>query len=291
MAVRKRTRQRLSRGTLYALLIAIVVIVAVFADWDNLQRQFFQPDIARELFPDVVTVAALNTLKFTAIAFAGGFTFGLFLALMKLSPVAPFRWLATVYIEVFRGLPALLTIFATTLVLPIALDVQIPAFAGMSSFAAAGVVGLVIVAAAYFAEVFRAGIQAVPNGQTEAARSLGMSPGQTMASVVLPQAIRTVIPPLTNEFVLLIKDTALIFLAVGGIAADRELTAFSRNQIQAFGNATPLIVTALMYLAITIPLTQLVAWMERRGPQSAAGQTRLTTKLRMLARSGTGGTR
>jgi polar amino acid transport system permease protein len=138
----------------------------------------------------------------------------------------------------------------------------------MGGLAAAGVVGLIIVAGAYIAEVLRAGIQAVPKGQTEAARSLGMSPPRTMVSVVLPQAIRTVIPPMTNEFVLLIKDTALIFLAVGGIAGDKELTAFSRDNIQAFGNATPLIMAAMMYLAITIPLTQLVAWMERRSARS-----------------------
>jgi polar amino acid transport system permease protein len=286
--VRKRTRQRLTRGAMYAVLLALVVFIAISADWDNLRRQFFQPDIAREQFPDIVTVAAVNTLKFTAIAFVGGFTLGLILALMRLSPVAPYRWLATIYIEVFRGIPALLTIFSTTLVLPIALNVQIPGFAGMSSFAAAGVVGLVIVAAAYFAEVFRAGIQAVPKGQNEAARSLGMSPVQTMATVVLPQAIRTVIPPLTNEFVLLIKDTALIFLAVGGVAADRELTAFSKDAIQQSGNATPLIVTAILYLIITIPLTQLVAWMERRGQRSGSGEANwITTKVRMLTKRGT----
>lgn len=287
--MRRRTRQRLWRGSLYAVLIALVVFVAMSADWANLQRQFFQPDIARELFPDVVTTAAQNTLKFTAISFVGGFTLGLTLALMRLSPVAPFRWMAITYIEVFRGLPALLTIFGTTLVLPIALDIQIPAFAGMSSFAAAGVVGLIIVSAAYFAEVFRAGIQAVPKGQSEAARSLGMSPATTMTYVVLPQAIRTVIPPLTNEFVLLIKDTALIFLAVGGVAADRELTAFGKDKIQEFANSTPFVVTALMYLAITIPLTQLVAWMERRDMRSsgARGPNQFTTKLRLLAKRGT----
>lgn len=285
--MRKRTRQRLTRGAMYVALLTIIVLAALLADWQSLQQNFFQPEIARQLFPDVVTVAALNTLKFTVIGFIGGFTIGLVLALMRLSPVAPYRWIATIYIEVFRGIPALLTIFATTLVLPIALNVQIPAFAGMSTFASAGVVGLIIVAAAYFAEVFRAGIQAVPKGQTEAARSLGMSPTRTMISVVLPQAIRTVIPPLTNEFVLLIKDTALIFLAVGGIAADRELTAFARNNIQAFGNATPLIVTAIMYLVITIPLTQLVAWMERRGQRSTGGASGgLVTKLRTMAKRG-----
>lgn len=290
--MRKRTRQRLTRGALYALLIAAAAFVAVFADWENLQQQFFQPDIARELFPDVVTIAAANTLKFTVIGFIGGFAIGLVLALMRLSPIAPYRWLATVYIEVFRGLPALLTIFATTLVLPIALDVRIPGFAGMSPFAAAGVVGLIIVASAYFAEVFRAGIQAVPKGQTEAARSLGMSSSRTMISIVLPQAIRTVIPPLTNEFVLLIKDTALIFIAVGGVAADRELTAFGTNRIQEFGNATPLIVTAIMYLIITIPLTQLVAWLERRGQRATGTARPVRPKLKLLSKqSGQGGAR
>ena len=285
----RRTRQRLWRGGLYAVLIGLVVFVAVSADWANLQRQFFQLEIARELFPDVIAIAAKNTVKFTAISFVGGFSIGLALALMRLSPIAPFRWMAIIYIEVFRGLPALLTIFATSLVLPIALGVRIPAFAGMSTFAAAGVVGLIIVSAAYFAEVFRAGIQAVPKGQSEAARSLGMSPATTMTYVVLPQAIRTVIPPLTNEFVLLIKDTALIFLAVGGVSADRELTAFGSARIQEFGNATPLIVTALMYLAITIPLTQLVAWMERRDMRSSGARepNQFTTKLRLLAKRGT----
>jgi polar amino acid transport system permease protein len=266
--LRRRTKQRLFRGGLYGLFFALVLLVVLLADWGRLQRQFFQPEIARNLFPDIVTIAAKNTLLFTAIGFSGGIIFGLILALMKLSPVLPFRWLATAYIEIFRGLPALLTIFATTLVLPIAFGVRIPGFAGMHPLAAGGVVGLVIVASAYIAEVLRAGIQAVPKGQTEAARSLGMSPTKTMAFVILPQAIRTVIPPMTNEFVLLIKDTALITLAVGGIAADRELTAFQRNEVQAYGNATPMIMTALMYLAITIPLTRLVAWMERRSARA-----------------------
>jgi polar amino acid transport system permease protein len=266
--LRRRTRRRLFRGSLYAVFIALAILIAFGADWDNLQQQFFQIDIARDQFPEIVTVAAKNTLLFTLLGMIGGFMLGLVLALLRLSPVAPYRWLATTYIEIFRGLPALLTIFGTVLVLPIAFDFRIPAFAGYSRFASAALVGLVLVAAAYVAEVIRAGIQAVPKGQVEAARSLGMSPMRTMLTIVLPQAIRIVIPPMTNEFVLLIKDTALIFIAVGGVANDKELTAFARDQVQSTGNATPMLMAAMMYLLITIPLTRIVAWMERRSARA-----------------------
>lgn len=266
--LRKRTRQRLARGSLYALFIALVVLVAVVTDWDRLQQQFLQLDIAGAQFPEIITTAAKNTVLFTVIAFTGGFFLGLALALMKMSPAAPFRWLATIYVEVFRGLPALMTIFATTLVVPIAFGIRIPEFAGFGRLATAGMVGLIIVAGAYIAEVLRAGIQAVPKGQTEAARSLGMSPARTMVSIILPQALRTVAPPMTNELVLLIKDTSLILLVVGGAASDRELTEFARVAVQQNGNATPMVMSAMLYLFITIPLTQLVAWMERRSARA-----------------------
>jgi len=119
------------------------------------------------------------------------------------------------------------------------------------------------VSAAYMAETLRAGIQAVPKGQNEAARSLGMGPGRTMGSIVLPQALRIVIPPLTNEFVLLIKDTAL--LAIIGVAQNqRELTTYARDELSLTANSTPLMVAALLYLIITLPLTRLVAALERR---------------------------
>jgi polar amino acid transport system permease protein len=113
------------------------------------------------------------------------------------------------------------------------------------------------------AETLRAGIQAVPRGQNEAARSLGMSSGRTMLSIVLPQAFRIVIPPLTNEFVLLIKDTSLLFV-IGVALEDRELTTFSRDGLVEYANSTPLTVAAVLYLIITLPLTRLVARLERR---------------------------
>jgi polar amino acid transport system permease protein len=247
---------------MYALFGVLLVVIVLAADWGRLQQQFFQIDIAIDQFPQIVTIAAKNTVIFTVIAFTGGLLLGLLLALMKLSSVGPYRWAATVYIEIFRGLPALLTIFATAYVLPIAFGVRVP-----GGVVGAGLVGLIIVAAAYMAETLRAGIQAVPKGQVEAARSLGMSPTWTMLSVVLPQAIRIVIPPITNEFVLLIKDTSLLFIA-GSTPLTRELTGYARAQVQQTGNATPLIMAAMLYLFITIPLTQAVAAMERRSARS-----------------------
>lgn len=256
--MRRSTRTKLVRLGLYALLVVAAAVVIALVDWPRIRRIFLQWDIAKDQFPEIVTIAARNTVLFTAIAFAGGLLLGLVLALMKLSSVAPYRWIATVYIEIFRGLPALLTIYATAFILPIALGISIP-YAPVG----AGIVGLIVVAAAYMAETIRAGIQAVPKGQIEAARSLGMSSTRTMLSIVLPQGFRLVIPPMTNEFVLLIKDTALLFIA-GSTLTTKELTTFTRGAVQSAGNATPLLLTGILYLVITIPLTRLVAWLERR---------------------------
>lgn len=256
--MRRSTRQRLVRIGFYALFVAVVLFVALSADWGRLGQSFFQLDIAGEQFPDIVVIAAKNTVIYTAIAFAGGLFLGLVFAVMKLSPIAPYRWLATIYIEIFRGLPALLTIFAIAFTLPIALGVRVP-----GGPVGAGVVGLILVAGAYMAETIRSGIQAVPKGQVEAARSLGMSPTRTMVSIVLPQAFRLIIPPLTNEFVLLIKDSSLLYIA-GSSVTTKELTTFARGEAALASNATPLVVAGMMYLVITIPLTRLVAWLERR---------------------------
>jgi len=177
---------------------------------------------------------------------------------MKLSPVAPYRWAATAYVEVFRGLPTIVVIFTVAFAIPIAFQWRPP-----GGSAGAGLLALIIVSSAYIAETIRAGIVAVPRGQVEAAHSLGLSPLWTMVSVVLPQAARIIVPPLTNELVLIIKDTSLLF-AAGMLPAARELTTFARDEVAVNNNSTPLVVAALMYLVVTLPLTRLVAYMERR---------------------------
>jgi polar amino acid transport system permease protein len=255
--VKPSTRRRLFQGVLYAVFVIVILVVAFLADWDAIRTNFFNLEVAAATFPEIVVIAAKNTVIYTVIAFIGGLILGLILALMKLSPVLPYRWLATGYIELFRGLPALLVIFGFAYAIPIAFQWRPP-----GGSVGAGLIGLIVVSAAYIAETIRAGIEAVPKGQVEAARSLGINPTWTMVSVVLPQAFRIITPPLTNELVILIKDTSLLFIA-GLALGERELTTFARDSLTSLANATPLVVASLLYLVITLPLTQLVAKLER----------------------------
>ena len=217
----------------------------------------FRWDIVKEQFPRILTQGAKNTIIYTVIGFALGLTLGLAFALMRLSKVRAYRWFAATYIEVFRGIPLLVTLLILGFGIPIATGWQWP------NPWMQGAVPLALVSAAYMAETVRAGIEAVPKGQMEAARSLGMSYARAMTTIIIPQALRIIVPPLTNEFVLLIKDTSLISV-LGVTDATKDLARFGRDGVNHSANATPLIVAGLVYLVMTLPLTQLVAWMERR---------------------------
>jgi len=258
--VTKRQKQALFRGVMYAVFVLAVLLLVLLADWPVIRRNFFNADIARDMFPEVLTIAARNTVLYTFLAFSFGLLFGLLLALMRLSSIPPYRWVAKIYIEIFRGLPALLTIFLVGIGIPIAFGTRWPILLTIT-------LGLGIVAAAYMAETIRAGIEGVPKGQMEAARSLGMSYTWAMISVIIPQGFRIIIPPLTNELVLLIKDTSLLFV-LGTTPATKELLKFGRDLLQNRANATPLIVVGAVYLLITVPMTQLVAVLERRNRRS-----------------------
>lgn len=255
-----RQRRRLSLGAQYAALAVVLIALVAFADWSALRRNFADPGIAGDMFPKLITVALVNTVTYTALGFAMGLALGVLLALMRLSSAAANRWLAGLYVEVFRGLPALIIFLFIGFGFPIAFPgTKIPG--GVTGQAA---LALALVSAAYIAESVRAGIQAVPKGQTEAARSLGMSHFAAMRSVVLPQALRIVIPPLTNELVLLLKDSSLVYV-LGLQLGDQELTKFGRDAAQASFNITPLLVAALTYLVLTIPLGYLARRLEERG--------------------------
>ncbi|MGA5421631.1 amino acid ABC transporter permease [Streptomyces lavendulocolor] len=255
----RRQRRRISQGVQYAVFVAVVVVIAVLADWDRLQNQFAQADLAERLFPDIITIALRNTVVYTLSGFAFGLVLGLVIALMRLSSVAPYRWAASVYIEIFRGLPALLIFIFVGVAVPLAFPgTEIPG--GTYGKVA---LGLGLVAAAYMAETIRAGIQAVPRGQMEAARSLGFSHARAMLSVILPQAYRIIIPPLTNELVLLFKDSSLV-LFLGVTLDERELTKFGRDLASQTANSTPILVAGLCYLLVTIPLSFVVRRLEAR---------------------------
>jgi polar amino acid transport system permease protein len=200
---------------------------------------------------DGVVRGFMTNLSLMLVAEACVLVWGLVLALVRLSrsrALAPLRWLTIGYIDLFRAIPGLLLIYMIGFGIPIA---GIPWVGDWSLFQLAAL-ALTILYGAYVAEVYRAGIQSVHWSQTAAARSLGLSQGKTMRFVVLPQAVRRVVPPLLNDFIGLQKDTA--FIGVIGV-----LDGFRRAQIYAgtHFNLTSFTGLALCYVVITIPMTRL----------------------------------
>ncbi|GAA3938248.1 amino acid ABC transporter permease [Pseudoclavibacter caeni] len=246
-------RARISRAIQYAILVIVIVVLALLTDWPKMVHTFFNLRVAAEQFPQVITTALWNTVVYTLISFWFGLLGGALLALMRMSSVAPYRWIATVYTELFRGLPALLVFVAFGYGIPSAFSINLNIYVTV-------MLSLGMVSAAYISETLRAGLQAVPPGQYEAARSLGMSRGRAMRSIVFPQAFRMVLPPLTNELILLTKDTSLVYLL--GLTVDQyELTKFGRQALSAAdAGLTPLVVAGVCYLVITVPLS----WLARR---------------------------
>ncbi|MFF8369656.1 amino acid ABC transporter permease [Streptomyces lydicus] len=256
MPLSRRRRARIVRGVQYGVLVVAVVVLALVADWHQLRTAFFDVEVAKALFPDIITTALLNTILYTLLGFGFGLALGLVLALMRLSSVPPYRWIAITYIEFFRGIPALLVFIALGFGVPLAFEVALDM--NVTVMLSLGLVG-----AAYMAETIRAGIQAVPKGQTEAARSLGMSQGRAMVSIIIPQAFRIVLPPLTNELILLTKDSSLVYLL--GLALNQfELANFGRDALNEHKSLTPILIAGLLYLVITLPLGQLVRRLEAR---------------------------
>ena len=255
-------RTRVVRAVQYSVFVLLVLVVALAVDWQQIRVSYLNVDNARGLFPSIITVALKNTVVYTAMGFAFGLILGLVLALMRLSPVLPYRWVANIYIEFFRGIPLLLWLFFLGYGVPTATGSQLP----LSPYSAI-VLGLGMPAAAYLAETIRAGIQAVPKGQLEAARSLGMSQPRAMVSIVIPQAFRIIIPPLTNELIVLTKDSSLVAI-LGVTIATKELTKFGRDELNALTNPTPLVVAGFCYLLITVPLSLLVRRLESRNKQA-----------------------
>jgi polar amino acid transport system permease protein len=257
-----RQRARRSRQIQYAILVVLVLVALFTADWKQIIDVFFKPELIWDAITGGLWNAMLKTIEYTAGAFVIGLVAGTVLALMRLSSVGPYRWLATAYIEFFRGLPAIIVFIAFSL-LPLAFEgLTIP----LDPY---GVVWLAlgIVAAAYMAEVIRAGIQAVPKGQIEAARSLGMPFGLATRKIVLPQAFRIVLPPLANDLILLVKDSSLVFII--GVSTDaNELTGFGREMANNESNLTPLITAGFCYLLITLPLGILVRRLEARAAKA-----------------------
>lgn len=220
--------------------------------WNSVKflHLFLDPALLVTSFP-VVLQGFFMALAIIVCAFPLAIPFGLVLAFMRLSDSRILRALANIYVNIIRGTPLFLQIYIAFFGLPLA-GINVPNFP-------LGVAVLVLNSAAYQCEIFRAGIQSIPKGQSEAARSLGMTKLQTTFSIIIPQMVRRVIPTMTNEFILLYKDTSM--LAAVGVM---EIVMYAKSIVASTGSITPYIVAAVFYLIITIPMANLVGVMERK---------------------------
>jgi polar amino acid transport system permease protein len=217
---------------------------------DQFFETFFSWQDFKASFPSVLEGFKTN-LSLMFVAEACVLVWGLVLALARLGRgrfAAPLRWLTIAYIDLFRAIPGLVLIYMIGFGIPIS---GVPVLSDWSQYSLA-VLALTILYGAYVAEVYRAGIESIHWSQTAAARSLGLSQGKTMRFVILPQAVRRVIPPLLNDFIGLQKDTA--FIGIIGV-----LDGFRRAQIYAGTefNLTPFTGLALCFVVITFPMTRL----------------------------------
>ena len=232
------------------MLGALAVLILTSKGWPNVRETFFNWDAFSDAFPDVLDGFWLDIKIFMLVEIAV-LLLGLLVALTRSSRTPaffPLRMLAATYTDVFRGLPVILVVYLIGFGIP-ALELSgVP-----SDPVVLGGIALALCYAAYVAEVYRAGIDSIHPGQTSAALSLGLTPTQSTRHVVLPQAVRRVIPPLLNDFIALQKDVALVSIL-------GPLEAFRVAQIEASStfNYTPLLAAAVLYLAVTVPMARIV---------------------------------
>ena len=209
-------------------------------------------DLMINSLPLLITGAGI-TIQITAISVGLGLIIGMFVGIARISNVKLLRWLAAIYIDFLRGTPLLVQIFLIYFALPVILEQRVDPF--IAAITACG-----INSGAYIAEIFRAGIQAIDEGQMEAGRSLGMTWVQTMRYVIVPQAFKNIVPPLGNEFIALLKDSSLV-----SVIGFEELTR--RGQLiiaRTYGSLEIWISVALIYLVMTLTISRLVAYLEKR---------------------------
>jgi polar amino acid transport system permease protein len=252
-----------SRRSVAIALVSTVVFFTVVAiaithapGWPEVRTTFFNWQQFKSTFPEVARAFRLN-VKIFCIAEVFILVFALFLAIVRSLPgpvFFPLRALAIVYTDFFRGVPTILVIAM--------LGFGAPAL-GLSYLPKSvifwGIVSLVLIYSAYVSEVYRAGIESIHPSQEAAARSLGLSRWQTLRRVILPQAVRRVIPPLLNDFIGLQKDTALVS-TVGAIEAFQQATI----DTDATFNFTAYLAAAVLFVAITIPLARFTDWLVAR---------------------------
>jgi polar amino acid transport system permease protein len=266
----KRSREQAIAGAVLGLqavvLGAILLLFREAGDPERVIFHFFNWGALEGYGWTLFAKAASNTLILAFVGELGGIVLGLLLAVLVLSKRAVVRAPARVYINFFRGTPLIWQLTAFYFGLALGLDIHLKIDVGPIEFGTAYVTGMIVFilnTAAYAAEVFRAGIQSIERGQIEAARSLGMTYPQAMRHAIVPQAIRRVIPPLMNEFVILIKDTALISV-LGLAASEYDLFTLAKQGYSDTFNSSFFTAAAAGYLVVTLPLIRAVNAVERR---------------------------
>ncbi|MGW6288022.1 amino acid ABC transporter permease [Streptomyces sp. NPDC055107] len=255
---RARTRRATAIAATSTLVTGAVLFLLITGSpgWTRTKETFFSAHYARVAFPRVMEGLWLN-LRLLAVCGAAVLVFGLLLAVARTlrGPVFfPVRALATAYTDFFRGLPLIICLLMVVFGVP-ALRLE-----GVTTDPVLlGGAALVLTYSAYVAEVFRAGIESVHPSQRAAARSLGLSSGQALRFVVLPQAVRRVVPPLLNDLVSLQKDTGLVSIA-GAVDAVYSAQIIASKDF----NYTPYVVAGLVFVALTIPMTRLTDWVTAR---------------------------
>ena len=221
---------------------------------EGFEKAFRYIDLFLEGMACTVTLSALTVIF--------GFVLALVLALMRMSKVAPLRWAATVYVEVFRATPMLVQVFIVYYIL--LADIPLPSFKlfGFIRFErmVPGVIALSMNSAAYLSEIIRSGIQSIDQGQSEAARSLGMSPVQTMRYIVLPQAIKNILPAIANEFVVIIKESSICYT----IGVQDLMFAVDAIRGANYIIMEPLLVATAIYFCLCFPTSKIISYFERR---------------------------
>jgi polar amino acid transport system permease protein len=257
MSTRRMREQCLAGAILGIQAIALAGVIGWFRSGRifTFARNFLNAEVLQGSMDGFIR-GVKNTIILAFSGEVGGIMIGLLLAILALSTRRVVRAPARAYINFFRGTPLIWQLSFFYFFFTLGLSVK------MDTFQVAIIV-FCLNTGAYAAEVFRAGIQSIERGQMEAARSLGMTYLQAMRYAVVPQAVRRVIPPLMNEFVILIKDTSLI-VALGLLAENLDIYNFSRQGYSDTGNATFFVAAAVGYLVVTLPLIRLVNMVEKR---------------------------
>jgi polar amino acid transport system substrate-binding protein len=233
-------------------------VVADKSVLSQLRESFLDWDLYKKALPDLLKTGLPNTLILTISASVIGLLLGLALAVAGISRSRWLRWPARIYTDIFRGLPEVVII----LLIGLGIGPIVGGLTGNNPYPL-GIAALGLMAAAYIGEILRSGIQSVEAGQLEASRALGFSYSSSMRLVVVPQGIRRVLPALMNQFISLLKASSLVYF-LGLVASQRELFQVGRDLNAQTGNLSPLVAAGLFYLILTIPLTHLVNYIDRR---------------------------